>query len=72
MTEDVTLIGVCRTLVPRTGDKGELPAIVKSALEFYKAFVNGGYYTDSHKYIVLVDFDGYSILNVVLEMALKR
>ncbi len=72
MMEDVTLVGVCRPLVPWTGDKGEQAAVVKSALQFYKTLVHGCHYTDSHEHVVLVDFDRHSILNVILEVALKR
>lgn len=72
MTEDVTLIGVYTPLVPRTGNKGEDAAVVKSAFQLCKALVNGRHYTNCHEYIVPVDLYRHSVLDVILEMALKR
>lgn len=59
-------------LIPLPGDKGEQAAVVKSSLQLNKAFIRRCNYTDGYVHIVSVNFDRHSILDVVLEMALKR
>jgi len=77
LLRSVTLLGVNRSgvcpkrkrLISGAGKKNVSAAMVKSLTDLDKTFVDSGHESDIYRNIMMINFDGYTGVHVVVEMA---